>query len=83
MSPSRPWLWLIALLAAFAFARSGPQARIPGSVLMSGLITLYFSARAWALWRAGSRLPALVVTAASLLMLYATADLAALALGWG
>lgn len=82
MSLSRPWLWLVALLAAFAFARSGPQARIPGSVLMLGLITLYFSAHAWALWRAGSRLSALVLTAASLLMLYATADLAALAFGW-
>ncbi|WP_194165190.1 hypothetical protein [Deinococcus terrestris] len=49
MSLSRPWLWLIALLAAFAFARSSPQAQLPGSVLMSGLITVYFSAHAWGL----------------------------------
>lgn len=82
MSLSRPWLWLIALLAAFVFARSSPQAQLPGSVLMSGLITLYLAVHVWALWRARARFLALVMTVACLLMLYATADLLALALGW-
>lgn len=54
-SLSGPWVWLVALLAAFIVNRYSPERGPLGTALMLGLTAVYLIVFTPQLWRVGPR----------------------------